>query len=212
MIRPATTPPHLVTIVLLTATSTLTLNMFLPSLSGMAEDFEVSYGLISLSVAGYLGITAVLQLILGPLSDRYGRRPVLLGAVAVFATASVGCTLAPDAYTFLAFRLLQGGIISGWAISQAIIRDQYDAQSSASLLGYISMAMAVGPMLAPIIGGALDQAFGWRATFMLYTTLGLVLMFLIWSDLGETNHNRTETLTAQIKDYPTLLQARRFWG
>ena len=212
MIRPATTPPHLVTIVLLTATSTLTLNMFLPSLSGMAEDFEVSYGLISLSVAGYLGITAVLQLILGPLSDRYGRRPVLLGAVAVFATASVGCTLAPDAYTFLAFRLLQGGIISGWAISQAIIRDQYDAQSSASLLGYISMAMAVGPMLAPIIGGALDQAFGWRATFMLYTTLGLVLMFLIWSDLGETNHNRTETLTAQIKDYPTLLQSRRFWG
>ena len=212
MLRAATTPPHLATIILLTATSTVTLNMFLPSLSGMAAEFGVSYGLIGLSVAGYLGATAVLQLILGPLSDRYGRRPVLLGAVAVYALASIGCALAPDAYTFLVFRLLQAGIVSGWAISQAVIRDQYDAESSASLMGYIAMAMAIGPMLAPLVGGALDQAFGWRSSFVLFSTLGLLLMLLIYTDLGETNHNRSETLGAQIRDYPALLQSRRFWG
>ena len=96
MFSAATSPPRLVTLVLLTALAVLSLNMFLPSLSNMAEAFQADYALVSLSFAGYLGITAVLQLIMGPLSDRFGRRPVLLIGLAIFALASLGCMLATD--------------------------------------------------------------------------------------------------------------------
>ncbi|MEM6680279.1 MAG: MFS transporter, partial [Pseudomonadota bacterium] len=87
--RAATSPPSLVTLVLLTALSTLTLNMFLPSLAGMAEGFEAPYATVSLAVAGYLAVTAVVQLIVGPLSDRLGRRPVVLAGTAIFTLASL---------------------------------------------------------------------------------------------------------------------------
>lgn len=205
-------PPRTATLILLTATSTVSLNMFLPSLANMAETFAVDYALISLSVGGYMAVMAVLQLILGPLSDRYGRRPVLLGAVAGFAVASVGCVLAQDAWTFLVFRILQGGIAAGWAISQAVVRDTRAPQEAASTLGYISMAMAVAPMLAPFIGGLMDEAFGWRSIFVFYTILGTALFAICWVDLGETNHSRSATLTAQFKAYPELVRSRRFWG
>lgn len=205
-------PPRTATLILLTAVSTVSLNMFLPSLANMADSFAVDYALISLSVGGYMAVMAVLQLILGPLSDRYGRRPVLLGAVAGFTVASIGCLLAQDVWAFLAFRMVQGGIAAGWAISQAVVRDTRAPQDAASTLGYISMAMAVAPMLAPFVGGLMDEAFGWRSIFVFYTILGGALFAICWIDLGETNHSRSATLTAQFKAYPELVRSRRFWG
>ena len=142
----ATSPPRIFTLVLLTALSVLSLNMFVPSLSNMAEDFHTDYALVNLSIAGYLAITAVLQLIMGPLSDRYGRRPVLLTGLAIFALASLGCAQASNIWVFLGFRILQGAIISGSALSQAVVRDMVPAREAASLMGYIAMAMAVAPM------------------------------------------------------------------
>ena len=182
----AKSPPHLATLILLTAFSTLSLNMFLPSLAHIAEDLEADYGTVSLAVAGYLAVTAVIQLIVGPLSDRIGRRPVLLGAVALFTVASVLCALAQDVWSFLAFRMLQGGMIAGYALSLAIVRDTTPERKAAGVIGYISMAMAVAPMLGPMLGGVLDTAFGWRANFWFYAASGLVLLILCWVDLGET--------------------------
>jgi len=98
--RAATTPPHLHTLILLTAFSPLTLNMFLPSLGNIADDLQTDYAVVSLAVAGYLAVTAVIQLIAGPLSDRFGRRPVLLSALSVFTLASMGCALADGAMRF----------------------------------------------------------------------------------------------------------------
>ena len=212
MFPAATTPPRLSTLILLTATSVLSLNMFLPSLANMAKDFGVDYALVSFSVAGYLAITAVLQVLMGPLSDRYGRRPVLLGGLAIFTLASLVCALATNIWVFLAFRVLQGAVISGAALSRAVVRDTVPAQQAASVLGYIGMAMAIAPMLGPMFGGVLDQVFGWRANFVAFFVIGLAMFSLCWVDLGETNLEPSETFRAQFQTYPELIRSRRFWG
>ncbi len=191
--RSPPTPPTLTTLILLTALSTLSLNMFLPSLANIAEDFGADYALASVSIGGYLAFTAVLQLVVGPLSDRIGRRPVVLGATAVFCVASIGCALAPNVWIFLTCRMLQGAMITGYALSLAIVRDTRDTREAVSLIGYIGMAMALAPMLGPMLGGALDTAFGWRSTFYAYSGAGLALLLLCWRDLGETRPPKPAT-------------------
>jgi len=184
------TPPHLLTLILLTGFSPLSLNMFMPSLANIADDLLTDYATVSLSISGYLAITAVIQLIIGPLSDRIGRRPVLLAAVFVFTCASVGCILAQDIRTFLFFRMLQGGMTAGYTLSMAIVRDTRSERQAASLIGYIGMSMAIAPMLGPVLGGLLDTAFGWRANFVFYAVSGFILFAFCWFDLGETKIGR----------------------
>lgn len=211
--RPATTPPHLLTLILANALSVLTLNMFLPSLAKMAETLNADYGLVNLSVAGYLAISAVLQLAMGPLSDRYGRRPVMVLTTAIFVLASVGCALAQNVWVFLGFRMLQAGIVSGQVLSRAVIRDMHAPKDAAKMLGHVAMAMALAPMLGPMLGGALDMAFGWRSSFVLYSLLGAVMLVILWADLGETNAAAASfSFRDQIHDYPELFRSRRFWG
>lgn len=208
----AETPPHLTTLVVLTAFSTLSLNMFLPSLASISDDLDADYGTVSLAVAGYLAVTAVIQLVVGPLSDRVGRRPVLLGALVLFTTASVACALAGDVWTFLIFRMLQGGIISGYTLSLAIVRDTTPERKAAGLIGYISMAMAIAPMLGPMLGGVLDTAFGWRSNFYFYAASGAFLLTLCWVDLGETKPTAAPQTTGGSDTALTLLQAPLFWA
>ncbi|RLK10359.1 multidrug effflux MFS transporter [Ruegeria conchae] len=210
--RPAQSPPTLITLIFATALSVLTLNMFLPSLAHMSEDFGVDYGLMNVSVAGYLCVSAALQLIVGPLSDRYGRRPVLLIAMTIFVVASIGCVLADSIWAFLAFRMVQAAVVAGPVLSSASIRDRYPPNEAASKLGYVAMAMALAPMLGPMLGGALDMLFGWRAGFVMYSLLGAGVLLLLWFDMGETNTNRSSTFAAQMREYPHLFRARRFWG
>ncbi|MEL7471307.1 MAG: multidrug effflux MFS transporter [Pseudomonadota bacterium] len=210
--RPATTPPRLITLILLTAFSTLTLNMFLPSLASIATDLQADYALVSLAVGLYLGVTAVVQLAVGTLSDRIGRRPVLLGAISLFMVASVICALAQDVWTFLIFRMLQGGMIAGYAMSLAIVRDTNEERKAASLIGYISMAMAVAPMLGPMLGGLLDTVFGWRANFWFYAASGLMLLVVCWVDLGETHDTSRAHGVNRWDETRALLGAGRFWG
>lgn len=206
------TPPHLNTLILLTAMSVLSLNMFLPSMATIAAEFEVDYAVANLSLGGFLAITVILQVLIGPLSDRYGRRPVMLGGLAVFVAGSAGCLWAAQIESFLAWRMLQSAGVVGIALSRAVVRDMHGPQEAASKLGYISMAMAIAPMLGPALGGLLHESFGWRANFALYLALGLGLLLLCWRDLGETNLNRTATMREQFATYPTLLKSRRFWG
>ena len=208
----ATTPPRPATLVLLTGLSLASLNLFLPSLPDIAETYAAPYSLVALSIGGYLAVTAALQLVVGPMSDRYGRRPVLLASLGIFALASVGCALAPDLRSFLAFRMLQGAGIAGAALSRAIVRDMMPPREAAGLLGTISMAMAVAPMLAPVVGGALDEAFGWRSGFWAFAAIGTALLAWCWVDLGETNAAPSATFGAQFRAYPELVRSRRFWG
>lgn len=204
--------PSLLTLILLTSISVLSLNLFLPSLSRIAAEFQADYALVSLSIGGYLAVSAVLQVIMGPLSDMYGRRPVLLAGLGIFIVASIGCLLAQDIWVFLGFRLLQSTVVCAMVISRAVVRDIAPADQAARLLGLIGTAMALAPLMGPVLGGVLDQLFGWRASFAAFVLMGLGLFALTWVDLPETNSMRNPSFSAQFRSYPALLGVPLFWA
>ncbi|MEL6549212.1 MAG: multidrug effflux MFS transporter [Pseudomonadota bacterium] len=207
-----TTPPHLSTLILLAGVSALGMNIFLPSLPGMTAYFETDYAIMQLSVALYLGFNAALQLVIGPISDRYGRRPVVLGGIILFMLATVGTLLARSVEVFLVFRMAQAAIVVGMVLSRAIVRDLVTQDRAASMLGYLTMGMSVVPMIGPAIGGGLDDAFGWQANFWLLLLMGGLLFALAWADLGETAPLTQSSFRDQVRDYPALLTSPRFWG
>lgn len=208
-----TSPPSVLTLTLLAGLSALTMNIFLPSLPGMAAWFEAPYALMQLSVSLYLGLSAVLQIVIGPVSDRYGRRPVVLGALILFLLATAGTLLATSAEVFLVFRMAQAVIAAGMVLSRAIVRDVVpDANAAASMIGYVTMGMTLVPMIGPVIGGFLDEAFGWQANFSFLFLVGLGVLVLVWRDLGETAQRTDASLGATLRNYPQLLASRRFWG
>ena len=205
-------PPHILTLVLLAGLSALSMNVFLPSLPSMAVHFDTEPWLVALAVPVYLAMNAVLQLAIGPVSDRFGRRPVLLWAIAVFLLATLGTLWAPTIEIFLAFRMLQAVIVAGLVLSRAVVRDMVPAEQAASMIGYVTMGMAFVPMVGPVIGGALDEVFGWQANFWLLLGAGVAVFWLVWADLGETAAHRSASFAAQFRDYPELLTSPRFWG
>lgn len=206
------TPPVLLTLVLLISVSVLSMNAIIASLPALARHFDSDYGFMSIAVSGYLGVTACMQIIIGPLSDRYGRRPIILLGLILFIIASIGCVYAPDEMTFMAFRMAQCSIAVGMVLSRTIVRDILPMSEAASMIGYMTAAMSIVPMVAPMYGGLLEETLGWQATFWSFVVFGVLVFLLIWWDLGETNQNRTPSFGAQFAAYPGLLTARRFWG
>ncbi len=206
------TPPNVVTLTLIVAAGALSMNVFLPSLPGMAEYFQADYRLMQLSVALYLAVNAALQIVIGPISDRVGRRPVILWSFTLFLLATLGCIMAPNVHVFLGFRMAQAVIVGGMAISRAAVRDIYPPDRAASMLGYVTMGMSIVPMAAPAIGGVLDQAFGWKANFWIQVVMGAGVLWLVWRDMGETAQRHGGSLRDQIREYPELLLSRQFWG
>lgn len=206
------TPPKIVTLTLLAGLSALTMNIFLPSLPGMAAYFDAPYALMQLSVALYLALSAVLQILIGPISDRYGRRKVILTALVLFLFATIGTLTAASATSFLIFRMAQAVIAAGMVLSRAVVRDMVSDSEAASMIGYVTMGMSLVPMIGPVIGGVLDEAFGWQANFGLLLGLGVIVLALCWADLGETATLQRLSFKAQLRSYPALLKSRRFWG
>lgn len=204
--------PHIVTLVLIAAMSAVPMNMFVAALPAMAKYYDTSYGIMQLAITGYLFMTGITQMIAGPLSDRFGRRPVLLGAFALFIAASIGCALAPSIEVFLFFRGVQAVSASGVALSRTIARDMVGSARAASLIGYVTMGMALAPMMSPPIGGVLQEHFGWQSNFYLMAVVGAAIFAVMWFDLGETNKTRSSSIAAQWRMYPELLRSQRFWG
>ncbi len=207
-----TTPPHVLTLVLIAGLGAMAMSAFLPSLPNMTRDLNTQYEVMQLSVSGYLAVTAVLQLIIGPISDRYGRRIVLLWCHGIFVVATIGCALATTVEAFLAFRMIQGAVAVGIVLSRAVVRDMYDQDKAASVIGYVTMGMALAPMIAPSLGGAIDQAYGWQAVFWCLSAAGFLIFALCFFDLGETARGGGVGFSQQFKEYPELLSSRRFWG
>jgi len=205
-------PPHISTLILLSGLSALAMNVFLPSLPGMAEHYQVEYRLMALSVPLYLAVNAIIQILIGPISDKVGRRPVILVGIVLFLLATVGCILSPTAEIFLLFRMAQAVSAVAMVLSRAAVRDLYDQDKAASMIGYVTMGMAVVPMVGPAIGGVLDQAFGWTANFWLLLVLATIILTFSYLDFGETAHKSGKTLVAQFQEYPELLRSPRFWG
>ncbi|WP_375282248.1 multidrug effflux MFS transporter [Pseudooctadecabacter sp.] len=207
-----TTPPHIATLIMMAGVGALSLNVFLPSLPSMAAHFGVDYSLMQLSVSLYLAMTAVVQIIIGPISDRYGRRPIVIVCVSLFILMSLGAIFAPTFAVFLICRLLQTSIATGFAMSRAIVRDMVPQDQAASMIGYVTMGMSIVPMLGPVAGGALDQWFGWQASFWMLAGGGMVLLIMVIFDQGETFVRREGGFRAQVREYPALLTSQRFWG
>ena len=205
-------PPHIVTLVGVTAVSAIATNVFLPSLPGIARYFSTDYAVAQLIVSVYLASTAVLQLAIGPASDRFGRRPVMLTCLGIFVFGSLAAIWAPTIELLLAARVLQSFSVGGMVLARAVVRDTVETDEAASRIGYITMGMALVPMIAPTIGGVLDEIHGWQASFGLMFVFGIAVFCLAYFDLGETNRNTSASMMAQVRAYPQLFGSARFWG
>ncbi len=207
-----TTPPHILTLVIAAATAAVSMNVFLPVLPQMAAHFDADYAVVQLTVSLYLGATAILQLFIGPASDRFGRRPVMLFCFSVFVVSTLAATLSPTVEILLLFRICQAFSAAGMVLSRAIVRDTVEANEAASRIGYITMGMTAAPMIGPLIGGILGETYGWQAPFYLMLGFGLFAVIIVYLDLGETNRTQSSSLGGQFRNYPELLRSRRFWG
>ncbi|TNJ48192.1 multidrug effflux MFS transporter [Phaeobacter sp. B1627] len=207
-----TTPPTIWTLILLSGLSALGMNIFQPSLPSMASYFGVEYRLIALSVPFYLAASTVVQIVVGPISDQMGRRPVMMASLVLFLLATLGCIFAQSAGVFLAFRMAQAVVATCMVLSRAAVRDMYDGPKAASMIGYVTMGMTVVPMIGPALGGVLDQSFGWHASFWLLFGAAAVTLVVFYADFGETATVSGKTLLNQFREYPELLRSPRFWG
>jgi len=204
--------PSIILMSLLCGLSLLPLNIFLPSLPSISADLTTSYGIIGLSLAGYTAASVIFEMIAGPLSDRYGRRPILLACLGIFIIGSIGCALASNIWAFLVARLLQAPVTSAYPLSMASIRDTSSKELAASRIGYVAMTAAVAPLLGPAIGGLIDQWFGWRLIFWLLGAAGVVCFLWCLLRLNETNRSSKQTLRDQLKAYLSLLTVPIFWS
>lgn len=203
--------PNTLILVLCAAVNPLAINIFVPSMPGMAGEFGVSYATIQLGMSLYLATTAVLTLIAGPLSDIYGRRPVIIGGFVLFLAGVALSLSATDITTFLAGRILQAAAAAGMVLSRAIVRDVYEREEAASMMGYVAMGMSVSPMLGPAIGGLLDDVYSWRASFLLLGALGAFALLVASVRLPETNLARGRPMAEQLRAYRVLATAPAFW-
>jgi DHA1 family bicyclomycin/chloramphenicol resistance-like MFS transporter len=166
----------------MTAIGPMSLNILVPALPQLAARLATDTGTVQLTVSLYLVGLASAQLVLGPLSDRFGRRPVVLAGLALTVAASAASIVASTITQLIAFRILQAlGASTGVVIGRAIIRDLFARDRAASMIGLVATVMVVAPMVSPLIGGILDTALGWQAIFMFVTLASAIV--LVWAVL-----------------------------
>ena len=171
----------------LTALAPFSLQIFLPALPAIQAEFRVTPGIAQLALSLSLLASAFAMLAYGPLSDRFGRRPVLLAGLCAFAAGSVACALAPTIATLIGGRLMQSiGAAAGMVLARAIVRDLHGRERSASVIAYLTTAMVVAPMLAPTVGAVLIDLVSWRAIFGLSVVVGVALTWQTGRQLVET--------------------------
>ncbi|RNJ43748.1 Bcr/CflA family drug resistance efflux transporter [Mesorhizobium erdmanii] len=203
-------PPRLITLILLSALAVLPVNMILPSLPNIAATFQADFALVNLSVAGFAIITAVMEAIGGVLSDRFGRRPVVLTSLSIFVAASIGCALAPNIGTFLLFRAMQACIGPCYSVALVIIKETSDEREAASKFGYLAMGWALAPMVGPLFGGSLDELLGWQSSFVVFAILGAAAFALSMREIRRIPLPRSHG--NYVAAYGLLLRSARFWA
>jgi MFS transporter, DHA1 family, multidrug resistance protein len=188
----------------LSAIGPLTTDMYLPSLPDIARTLGAPTAQVQLTISAYLFGFAVGQILYGPVSDRHGRKPVLLAAVGLYCAASLVCALSTSIEMLIAARALQAlGGSGGIVLARAIVRDLYSGARAGRELSLIGSVMALAPVLAPIVGGVLQTGFGWRSVFLTLVVAGLFGAGAVWMLLPETLGRRAEPLSASsmLKSY-----------
>ena len=187
----ATSKIMLLMLVAMTGVAPISLYMLVPALPVLATTFGGDISVAQMTVSLYMVGIACSQLIMGPLSDKFGRRPVLLAGLALMVAASIGCSLAQTLPQLIAARFLQAlGGATGMVVSRAIIRDLYSRDRISSMISLVIAVMMMAQMLSALVGGLLETAFGWRAIFYFITAASLSVAVLIAIALPETRRDR----------------------
>ena len=198
----------------LVAFGALSTDLYLPSLPAIRASFAATPGEVQLTLSAFLFGFGANQLLHGPLSDRYGRRPVLLAGLAIYALASLVCAAADSLALLIAARVVQAfGACAAVVIGRAVVRDLYEQEEAARVLSYVAAAMALAPAIGPILGGLVEAAFGWRANFLLLAGIGLAALTLVLTLLPETNRFRgpgTPLVRRLLHGYRGLLAVPRY--
>ena len=208
--------PGILVLVAMSALQPFALNVMAPALPGMARAFDVDYATIQLTLTFYLVAVAISQFFGGPLSDRFGRRPVILTSLVLFTLGAFAAIFAMNVGTLIAARILQAcGAGTAFALARAVIRDTSGRDESASRIGYVTTVMVVVPMIAPLCGGMLDERFGWRSIFLLGTVFGAAVLLYVSLKLPETRAGHgvgSGSVRHVFMAFPTLLSNRGFLG
>lgn len=200
----------------LAAFGPLSIDMYLPALPTIAVEFGVTTAAIQQTLSAFFIGLALGQLFYGPISDRLGRRAPLLFGCAMYTVVSIGCAFAPSVAGMMGLRFLQAlGSSAGMVIGRSIVRDCFDERESARMYSLLVLVMGVAPITAPLIGGQLLVAFGWRSIFFVLAAFGLLCFALVWFGLNESlpQERRTrEGLGHALVAYAKLLTDRRYMG
>lgn len=197
----------------LAALGTLSTNILLPSLPRLAADFDVPTAATGSLMSSFFATFAIGQLFVGPLSDRFGRRPIVLSGLLIFVVGCVICTVASTLTVLIAGRVVQAiGVSAASVLSRAIARDLFSGNELGRVLSIITVAMAAAPGFSPLVGGGLDLLFGWRSAFAVVAAFGVVIAIAYVFRVGETHHGVRErvSLVSIFRGYTSLLVTRQF--
>ena len=180
----------------LLALGPLSLDMYIPALPGMAASLGTTASHVQLTISVYLIGFAIGQLIYGPLADRYGRRPALMGGLALFGLASIVCMFAPNIETLIVARLFQAlGVSAGQVMSRAIIRDRHEGRDASQMLAYATVFIGVTSATSPVLGGFASVWLGWRVVFAIHVGVSAAFLVFIWLSFEETIRERDPMAT-----------------
>lgn len=208
-------PAYIALLVALGSFGPLTMSIYTPVMPSVGHDLAATPDSVKLTLTTYMLGFAVGQLFYGPLSDRYGRRPVLLGGLLFFALTTFACSFAPSIGGLIGLRILQGlGAASGSVLGRALTRDAYTFQEMPLVMSWISLGQNIAPSLAPLIGGFLGEWASWRATFWFVGGFGTILFVIVLAGLSETNRHRSDRidLSSLLRGSGEMLRDRRFLG
>ena len=214
--RPTLTPVLLAVLALLSAFTPLSIDMYLPALPVIESDLAASVGDIQLTLSAFMIAFGVGQIFYGPAGDRFGRRPVILGGIAVYVLASIGCAFAAAADQLVLLRLLQGlSACGGVVLARTMVRDLAERDQAARAMSLMMACTSIAPMLAPLLGGQILWFLGWRAIFFILAGIGLFAWTAAFIRLPETlrpEYRQPLVVSAILKRFGELLRHRAFMG
>ena len=199
-----------------TAMGPLAIDTYLPALPTITRQFGTNAAAVQLSLSVYFIGIALGQAVYGPLSDRHGRRPPLFVGLALFVSGSLGCALAPNIATLVAFRFVQAlGGCAPLVIPRAVVRDLFNERDSVRMLSVLMLVMGLAPILAPLVGGQMLKYLGWRSIFWAYVVYGSVLLLVVATGLEESlpvARRTRQPLDVVLRTYARLLADWRYLG